>query len=108
MARARGRDLTKEKFWRGMVRGQVRSGLSVRGFCRRHRVAESGFYWWRRRLAQGQAKTEFVPVVVTADQSAECGPIEIVLGGDRCIRLHGRVDREALAEVLTAMGASPC
>lgn len=116
MARARSRDLTKEKFWRRMVGGQARSGLTVRDFCRRHRVPEPGFYWWRRQLALRQAKTGFVPVAirpephtdVTADRPAEKALIEIVLSSDRCIRLHGRVDREALADVLAVLEASSC
>ena len=36
------------------------------------------------------------------------GQIEIVLSGDRRIRIHGPVDRQMLADVLAVLGASPC
>jgi len=44
-------DPEKERHWRELVRGQQRSGQSVREYCRRAGVKESAFYWWRRELA---------------------------------------------------------
>jgi transposase-like protein len=46
------RDTAKERRWRETVRRFARSGLSVRAFCRRERLAESAFYFWRRELAR--------------------------------------------------------
>lgn len=34
------------------------------------------------------------------------GSIEIVLSGDRCIRVRGRVNREMLADVLAVLGVA--
>ena len=104
MARASSRDLSKEKFWRWMVGRQARSELTVRDFCRRHRVPESGFYWWRRRLADRPGETKFVPVAVTADRPAACtARIEILMEGGRRIGLEGPVDRQMLSEVLAVL-----
>ena len=44
------RDLKKQTFWRRIVREQSGSGLSVRAWCRKHRVKEVSFFWWRRQL----------------------------------------------------------
>lgn len=44
-------DPEKERYWRELVRGQQRSGQSVREYCRGAGVKESAFYWWRRELA---------------------------------------------------------
>jgi transposase-like protein len=49
--RKRRRDGAKEAYWREQVERQVRSGLSVRAFCRERDLAESLFYAWRRELA---------------------------------------------------------
>jgi hypothetical protein len=38
--------------WRGQVRQQERSGLSIRKYCRREGVSEGNFYYWRRRLRE--------------------------------------------------------
>lgn len=45
------RSVAKERFWRQALLRQRRSGLSVRGFCRREGFSEPSFYWWRRELA---------------------------------------------------------
>ena len=123
------RDLKKESFWRGLVRAPAGSGVTVRAWCRRRRVEEGGFYWWRKELARRDAEASvhpdaerpvsaqrstkkqpvsFVPVQVVADdREAEGGRIEIVLAGGQCIRVSGRVDRRALADVLAVMASAP-
>ncbi len=109
MARDVRRDGAKEVFWRRMVRGQARSGWTVRDYCRRHRLAESGFYWWRRQLADRPGKMTFVPVQVRADRPAACeARIEILLEGGRWIGLQGPVDRQRLSDVLAVLEARPC
>jgi hypothetical protein len=122
MARAAGRDLKKESFWREMVRGQSGSGMSVRAWCRRHALTEPAFYWWRRRLAgRGgeNAAAVFVPVRVADDAivagadatdgvAAGAGRIEIVLACRRRVRLIGQVDRQALADVLAVLTKEIC
>lgn len=111
MACGTRRDRKKEAFWRRLLRGQAQSGLSVRAWCDRHAVRVSAFYWWRTRLAQrDRAAAPFVPVRVTAEPAAvaSAGRIEIVLTGNRCVRLVGPVDRQALADVLTVLAAPTC
>lgn len=113
MAVARRRDLKKESFWLEMVHGHSGSGLSVRAWCRRHDLQESAFYWWRRRLGARAAErvaAAFVPVCV-ADEAAGIGAgvgtcagrIEIVLAADCRVQLFGRVDRQALRDVLAVL-----
>ena len=50
--RLRRSDPDRERHWRKMVRGQERSGESVREYCRQAGVKESAFYWWRKQLSQ--------------------------------------------------------
>ena len=117
------RDPTKEKFWRGMIRGQAGSRFSVRAWCYRHGHKESAFYWWRTELArrdtaqrQGKprrTKSSFVPVRIAAasaltDSSSAEARIEIVLPDQRRVQVIGRVDRETLGEVLAVLEARPC
>lgn len=45
------------ELWRGQIRRQERSGLSIRKYCRREGVSEGNFYYWKRRLREtGTAK----------------------------------------------------
>ena len=78
MARgAAHRDEAKEQFWREQMAGQAGSGLSIRAYCRRHRLRESAFYFWRKELARRGAGTKpkaaFVPVRITGEQPAATG-----------------------------------
>jgi hypothetical protein len=100
------RDMKKESWWRRIVQGHSGSGMSVRVWCRRYRVKEVAFYWWRRELARRDAEqpVSFVPVDIREDRAAEQGGgIEIMLAGGWCVRVRGRVDRQVLADVLAVM-----
>ena len=113
------RDVSKERFWLETIGEQPGSGLSIRGYCRRQRLHESAFYFWRKRLARRKAAmpSAFVPVRITGeppaaaggpDEGKATGRIEIILGGDRRVRLVGPVDRQALADVLAVLEGRPC
>ncbi len=57
-ARKDRRDLRKETMWRELVRQQVRSGETVREFCRQKRLSEASFYAWRRELKLRRQESE--------------------------------------------------
>lgn len=122
MAKSRARDLAKEAAWRRRLSRHADSGQPVRAWCRRHRVTEAAFHWWRRELARRDAegpvsvrrvtearRPSFVPVQLT-DEPAQGndGRIEIELTDGRRIRITGTVNGEMLAlvlDVLTSMSA---
>ena len=56
MAKGRDRDWRRETRWRRIIREQGRSGLSVREFCRRGKLTETAFYFWRRELLRREAQ----------------------------------------------------
>jgi transposase-like protein len=105
---------SREQFWRQMLRQFAASDQSIREFCRSRALSEPSFYSWRRRLATHDESSAamahpsdapaFVPIHIT-DQTSE--GIEIVLRGDRRIRLSGQVDKAALAEVVAALESLP-
>lgn len=125
------RDVTKEHYWREQLVRQPGSGLSVRAYCRRHRLRESAFYFWRKELARRgvsvASRPTFVPVHLSEDSARRDtaavehadgpalsvgrrvgGCIEIVLSGGRQVRLLGPVDRQSLADVLAVLEGRPC
>lgn len=112
MAKGAARDWHKETAWRRKLRQQAESGQSVRAWCRRHRITETAFYWWRKELlrrdAEGRPAT-FVPVeVATAPARDDDGAIEIVLAGGRRVRLTGPVAGQTLATVLDVLERRSC
>ena len=98
MARGK-RDSKRERFWRGALRRQKGSGLTVRAYCAEEQLAETAFHAWRRILRERDAERRpasappvapapaFVPVVLRgADRPAQ-GHIVIDLRGGRAMRL---------------------
>ena len=111
MAKATRRGGRREWYWREVIERQPESGLSIRAFCRRSGIREWTFYSWRRKLRDregaGEAEVTFLPVRVTEPARPGGASIEIVLPGDRRVRVSAPVDREALREVLAALEARP-
>jgi hypothetical protein len=107
-----------------------RSGLSQAEFCRRRGIPPGTLGFWKHTLThearaakapaggRGTPPT-FVPVHVVAHPAAvtvvapgpaspASGTIEVVLGGDRCVRVHDRVDVDWLAQVLRTVERLGC
>lgn len=118
------RSAERERYWRGVIKKQRASGLSVAEFCRRNDVADGLFYRWRRRLAELDAQQDSGPKAVDrrneADREAAARfvPIELppppVPAGFEIIRANGlrvlvpaEFEGEALRELLRAIEEVP-
>ena len=136
MVKGVSRDRRREAQWRRIVQQHSRSGLSIREFCRRGKLKETAFYFWRSELQRRQAEQEqrrprsrapqspgasaasaFVAVrlaantaqPVTHEVRAEApGRIEIELAGGRRIHVTAPVDRSALADVVAVLELQSC
>jgi hypothetical protein len=115
----------KEAFWRGVVEGFAKSGLTVRGYCSAAGVSEPSFYWWRRELARRTPKPKppaggpvFLPLAVAGAAAVPAAPrraegddapgVEVRLAGGHVLRVTGPVDRRLLGELLAALETAPC
>lgn len=67
MAEGKKRSRKREQRWRRLMRQHGESGLTVREFCRRRKVTETAFYYWRRELRRREAERADGP---TADEPA--------------------------------------
>jgi transposase len=95
-----------------IVEETLQPGVTVTEVARRHGLAPSVVFTWRRLAREGRlgdAGPTFVPVVITsvpgqtapiASPPRRTGVIEIVLGRGRRIRVDRDVDAEALRRVL--------
>jgi transposase-like protein len=106
----------KEQQWKNTIREAARSGMSISEFCRRHRLREKQFYWWRHRLAGSlQSKGRIKPTgkqasfaLVSDEHGSLDAGIELVLGDGRRLRISKGVDEETLRAVLSAVGSEGC
>jgi transposase len=113
-------DSGKQRHWLDLIRLWQQSNLSVRAFCRRHRLSEPSFYCWRRTLRQrgligmepadDATKTEtpaFVQVTVDAGAAAPKS-IELLLANGRRLRLRPGFDADMLRQLLRVLEEPAC
>ncbi len=105
-------DVEKARYWQRTIREAVRSGMSIREFCRQRRLKESQFYWWQHKLKAGRQERMRRPggnraqasfALVSDDPEGTDAGIELVLGGGRRLRIRKGVDEETLRAVLAAV-----
>ena len=95
-------------YWRGVLDRWQQSGLSVSAFCHEHRISESGFYTWRKKLSP-------VPPVSEAHQDKSASfvrvdiprstqhPMTLELATGHRLQISDQVNEKALAKVLDAL-----
>src|SRR5437773_12524500 len=89
MAKSNGRNTSKAEQWQQWIQEWRASGLSVRGFCLRHGLAQASFYGWRRKLERRAAQpATFIPLHILADAGPAPGrALEVILAGGRSVRV---------------------
>jgi transposase-like protein len=110
------RGSSREQFWRETVAAWQESGQSVRAYCRRQRLQEASFYFWRRTLQerdrhlqerdrQGSAtvQAKFVPVRVVPEPL-----LEVVLPTGLIVRVPATTEAATVATLVAALRAASC
>jgi transposase len=102
-----------------IVEETLQPGVTVTEVARRHGLAPSVVFTWRRLAREGRlgdAGPAFVPVKITSvpgqtapmvSSSRRTGLIEIILGRGRRIRVDRDVDADALRRVLQVVESLP-
>ena len=114
-----GRSRLSRGEWRGILRRQRTSGLTVRAFCQKAGLALSTFSLWQRKLREQprrvprRRRPTFVEVkrtmACTGEASAgtpgEPSGVELHLGSGRRIVVRSGFDRRTLLDLLSALEA---
>lgn len=118
MMAKRRRSLEREARWRDVLRRHGASGLSVRAFCRREKLHESAFYFWRRAVAERDAEAvngavatkaktararepEFLPVMLRRESTTSGLALELRSGS--VLRFGDSMPIERVAELIRAL-----
>jgi len=99
------RDDEKEARWRILLARQAASGQTIAEWCRRHRISDSLFHYWRRVIADRDRDSggpACETAAVSADRQAAGGGVEIVLADSRVVRVGAGFDAPTLRRVLAA------
>ena len=107
----------RREHWREIMRRWGESGLSQAAFCRRHKLRDGQFSWWKQWLAGMTARGEgqsdaaapaFVPVKIVQTNLADENRLELLLKGDRSLRFCAGIDPARLSAIVKALEALPC
>ena len=91
--------MTAER-WRALVEQQRAGAVSVSAFCRRHGLAVSTYFAWRRRLDDA-ARSTFVEVTAAVDLRPSL--IEVVVAGGARVQVRAGFDTALLRQVVEAL-----
>ena len=50
------RNKSRESHWRGLLKQQSSSGLSIAEFCRQKSITQTSFYTWQRKFREQKAR----------------------------------------------------
>lgn len=111
--------------WVEILKAWQASGLSQAEYCRREGLSASTLSRWRRRLQaqqssqQGAGMTSYLvqgkpgwievsPSVDRGGEGSSRSPFEVVVRGDRRIRLDSYFDAEGLRRLVSLLESLPC
>jgi len=116
----KGRDGTKAEQWQKRITEALRSGLSIREFCRRQGVPEAQFYGWRRKLSDQKGRRvgrrrppeakvgQTFALVSDGTGALEQVGVELVWADGRRLRIGRGVDEATLRTVLAVVESGRC
>jgi len=111
--------IERERRWRGHLLAWHASGLSQAAYCRREKLTENDFSWWKRQIVLrdrlgATAAPAFVPVRIAPPQSLPFA-FEVSLRSGRVLRFDSRIDPATLDAVVRVLetavpqpGDGPC
>lgn len=107
-----------ERSWIPIVADWKKSGLGIRDFCRRRRLRETAFWFWKRELPDRERRRRELRQVKPAKPALRILPVRIVkepvsgapleiLSGGRTLRIPGDFDPAVLRKVLGVLEGRP-
>ena len=110
MSKTESKPTPAQRKWSRIMAAWEKSDLSVKAFCRRRHVTQSGFWYWKRLLGLGKPrnrklakKSPFKPVHVVGAVNLNRAPLELVLDGGHVIRIADDFDKDVLKKFLSIL-----
>jgi len=78
------RNKSQESYWRGILKQQTSSGLSIAAFCHQNSITQTSYYAWQRKFREQQASqgkggrsTKSSQMSRNADKGTQLLPVRI-------------------------------
>jgi hypothetical protein len=84
-----------------LYRRQQESRLTIKDFCSNEGIAQSTFYYWRKKLRKKNVTQNFIPLVVKSSQSLSA---HSYTKNHRSVQESGEMDEDVLLEVVYPNG----
>lgn len=89
---------------RGMLAAWEKSGLAVEDFARERGFVPQRIYYWRKRIADVDAKRpQLLPVNVRSEPPRRGEPVTLLLRSGHMMKLANGFDEEAFLRVITLL-----
>ena len=113
MARGRvslavGAGISRAEFWGKHIAAREGSGVTIAQYCRDHGISCASFQWWKSELKRRKIPVVFAEVRMPLATNVVEGAIEVVVGGNRVVRVHSGFDEATLARVLAVVERCGC
>lgn len=69
------RILRSEAQWRELVASFAQSTLTLEAYCRHHKIAQSGFYAWRKRFASESNQNSITETLIDITPQLAASPM---------------------------------
>lgn len=92
--------------WEERIRQQQTSGLSVKTFCKQEHLSLATFYWWKRKLAEGDAEkgvSGFVELMSKENEEAKGKRITLYCEGKYRIEIEEGTSAVYVAKLVRAL-----
>jgi len=108
----------QRQFWQMVFETFSKSGLSVRQFCKKEGLNESGFYYWKKKLQASSYKSQNcdddLPVEserknspdfirVSLPQSTRNDDVELALASGSILKFGCHIDKSALGKIVSVL-----
>lgn len=97
---------SKDSIWAKRIADQEESGLSVLAWCRKEKVTDSQYYYWKKKLKY-QKQQSYAPVtwqplaVVDAENEMQEGIAKVTIEcGKAKVSLKGQISAETIETLL--------
>ena len=101
----------KRSYWKKHIENWRSSRMTQTAYCQQHELKDHQFTYWKKRFAQSESGTTFVPVKISRSLSSSPvinqSTLRLNLARDLQIEIHPGFDPQLLCRLITTLRSLP-